>query len=327
MRSFSAATSTGSCIVQYTCVRIRHTRKSKRTIPHAHTSAHTCAHTYKKINKIKNKHKQKAKWSFHCVSKVFLSPSCNHVECPEGLIRSDRPFCNHKSPKVCPKAKGKKEKKLCVRLGVWEDGESVQNKTKQNRTKYLRVLQHRWWAGDPEPWDFSESLQVKVWKSFRTWQHKRLSKKNVSGRFGECLLLSDFLLTSVILSAFWPGTSFFRRQLQLSSKCPLDNSPSIWRWLTTTTGEGKRNFFCRVTEPPVSLFKFSSRCFPRGSLSVFFFFFYFCNVDSSPSVMSNEARRRRRGELEGVEDEGLLDRIVPCGAQTDHVGKKIYIKN
>lgn len=136
MRSFSAATSTGSCIVQYTRVQIRHTRTSKRTLPHAHTRAHTCVHTRTKKKKKgnKNKHTQKAKWSFHCVSKVSVSPFCNHVKCPVGLIRFDRPFCNHISPKLCRKAKGKGKETMCEggSAGRWG---SVQ--TKQNRTKYF----------------------------------------------------------------------------------------------------------------------------------------------------------------------------------------------
>lgn len=108
---------------------------SARYHTRTHALTHVCRDVQKKKKNVnKNKHTRKAKWSFHCVSKVSVSPFCNHVKCPVGLIRFDRPFCNHISPKVWRKAKGKGKETMCEggSAGRWG---SVQ--TKQNRTKYF----------------------------------------------------------------------------------------------------------------------------------------------------------------------------------------------
>lgn len=163
-----------------------------------------CAHTYKK------KHTQKAKWSFYSVAKVFCLPPPNITRSVQrGLIRFDRPFSNHISPKPCKKAK-EKEKKLCV------GKTNKQKKELQNVLFcfFVHVLQHRWWAGDPEPRNYSQSLQVKVWSS-----HSGLGSSNKCPK--KCVWpLCDFFLTSVILLAFWPHFPSFTTTA-ISSKCPF----------------------------------------------------------------------------------------------------------
>lgn len=206
----------------------------------------------------------------------------------------------------------------------------VGTKQNKNRTKYLKVLQRRWWAGDPEPWDCSESLQVKVWKSFRTWQLKQLSKKtktNVSGRFCDCLLLSDFiyffvnLLSSSRLFDLMPPL-FPAATSSSPASALLDNSPSIWRWVTTTTGEEKKTKTCSAGSRVCSSLPHVAS---HVEVCPFFFLSFFFHLSPISGLFTPHRllRPMRRGGGEGrkekEEEEGLLrvDRIVPCGAQAD----------
>lgn len=67
---------------------------------------------------------------------------------------------------------------------------------------------------------------------------------------------------------------------------------------------GEKNFFREVTKPPVSVFKSSSRCFPRGSLSVFFSFFFLSPISGLSTPHRLLCPMRRGGGGEGRKDRG-----------------------
>lgn len=142
-----------------------------------------------------------------------LSP-LNHMERPVGVLQFDQPFWNHKSPKKLWESQKKKK-------GEWT------NKNKKLSCVKTQLMS-RWSQSVKLSWDTSGHGEEVNW-----WPVEDLAAKTSVQKCG-CPpltfwpLSSSWLLTSAHHISSFTTSPFF-------IKCPLDNTPSIWRWRTTHT--------------------------------------------------------------------------------------------